>query len=125
LKALARERAIPLHMDGARLWECRAFYQRSYAEIAEGFASVYVSAYKGLGGIAGAVLAGDDDFIGEARLWRRRMGGTLIHQSPMIASAAMRLDTRLAMMDACYTRALALASALAEVPGVRVNPATP
>jgi len=125
LKALARERAIPLHMDGARLWESRAFYQRSYAEIAEGFASVYVSAYKGLGGIAGAVLAGDEDFIGEARLWRRRMGGTLIHQSPMIASAAMRLDERLPQMEACYARALALAEALAGIPGMRVNPATP
>jgi threonine aldolase len=125
LKALARERNIPLHMDGARLWESRAFYQRSYADIAEGFASVYVSAYKGVGGIAGAVLAGDEDFIGEARLWRRRMGGTLIHQSPMIASAAMRLDERLAMMEACHARALSLAGALADSPGIRVNPATP
>ena len=125
LKALACKRNIPLHMDGARLWECRAFYGRSYAEIAEGFASVYVSAYKGLGGIAGAILAGDEAFIGEARLWRRRMGGTLIHQSPMIASAAMRLDARLAMMDACYARALSLAEALTGNPGLRVNPASP
>ncbi|MFI4974328.1 MAG: threonine aldolase family protein [Caulobacterales bacterium] len=125
LKSLARQRNIALHMDGARLWECRAFYGRSYAEIADGFASVYVSMYKGLGGIAGAVLAGDEDFVAEARLWRRRMGGTLFHQSPMIASAAMRLEARLAQMDACYARALSLAEALAGVPGLRVNPATP
>ena len=125
LKSLARDRNIALHMDGARLWECRAFYGRSYAQIAEGFGSVYVSVYKGLGGIAGAVLAGDEDFIAEARLWRRRMGGTLIHQSPMIASAAMRLEARLALMDACYARTLSLAQALAGIPGFRVNPATP
>jgi threonine aldolase len=43
----------------------------------------------------------------------------------MIASAAMRLEARLAQMDACYARALSLAAALAEVPGIRVNPATP
>jgi threonine aldolase len=43
----------------------------------------------------------------------------------MIVSAAMRLEARLAQMDACYARALSLAAALAEVPGVRVNPATP
>jgi threonine aldolase len=125
LKALARQRAIPLHMDGARLWECRAFYGRPYAEIADGFASVYVSAYKGLGGVAGALLAGDKDFIAEARVWRRRMGGTLVHQSPMIASAAMRLEARLAQMDACYARALSLAEALADVRGLKVNPAKP
>jgi threonine aldolase len=125
LKALAGQRGIPLHMDGARLWECRPYYARSYAEIAAGFASVYVSVYKGLGGIAGAVLAGDEDFIAEARFWRRRMGGTLVHQSPMIASAAMRLEARLALMDACYARALSLAEALPGVPGLRVNPAKP
>ncbi len=125
LKDACRQRAIPLHMDGARLWESRAFYDRPYAEIAAGFASVYVSAYKGLGGIAGAVLAGDEDFVAEARVWRRRMGGTLIHQHPMIASAAMRLDARLAQMDALYARALTLAEALAGVPGLVVNPATP
>jgi len=125
LKALARERNIALHMDGARLWECRPFYGRPYAEIADGFASVYVSMYKGVGGIAGAVLSGDEDFVAEARLWRRRMGGTLIHQSPMIASAAMRLEARLTQMDACHTRALSLAKALAAIPGLRVNPVTP
>ena len=51
LKALAHARNIPLHMDGARLWESRAFYGRAHAQIAEGFSSVYVSVYKGLGGI--------------------------------------------------------------------------
>jgi threonine aldolase len=125
LKDACRRRGIPLHMDGARLWESRAFYGRPYAEIAEGFASVYVSAYKGLGGIAGSVLAGDEDFVAEARIWRRRMGGTLIHQHPMIVSAAMRLDARLAQMDACYARALSLAEALSAVPGLKVNPARP
>src|SRR5262249_27327174 len=52
----ARERAIPLHMDGARLWESQPFYGRSYAEIAALFDSVYVSFYKSLGGIAGSIL---------------------------------------------------------------------
>jgi threonine aldolase len=125
LKALAQQRGIPLHMDGARLWECRPYYGRSYAEIAAGFASVYVSLYKGLGGLAGAALAGDEDFIAEARFWRRRMGGTLVHQSPMIVSAAMRLEARLAMIDACYARALSLAESLSSVSGLRVNPAKP
>ncbi len=95
-------------MDGARLWECAAFYARGHAEIADGFASVYVSLYKGIGAFAGAVLAGDDDFVAEARLWRRRMGGTLHQLAPFVASAAMRFDERLATMPALFERALTL-----------------
>lgn len=125
LKAAAVARSLPLHMDGARLWESRAFYGRPYAEIADGFASVYLSTYKALGGMAGAVLAGDADFVAEARLWQRRMGGTLIHQTPMVASAAMRLDERLAVLGACYERALKLAAALGGLDRLRVNPAMP
>jgi hypothetical protein len=43
----------------------------------------------------------------------------------MIASAAMRFDERLALMDACRDRAVSLAKALSALPGVRVNPAVP
>lgn len=125
LKAIAQERKVALHMDGARLWESRAFYGKSYAEIVKGFDSVYVSVYKGIGGIAGAVLAGDEDFIANARLWQRRMGGTLIRQSPMVASAAMRFDSRLASMEACYQRTLTLAEGLRHINGIRINPAVP
>src|SRR5215211_3150991 len=49
----ARERDIALHLDGARLWEAGPFYGREYAELAGLFDSVYVSFYKGLGGLAG------------------------------------------------------------------------
>ncbi len=125
LKDKARERGIPLHMDGARLWESRAFYGKTHAEIAEGFDSVYVSMYKGIGGLAGAVLLGDEEFIATARIWQRRLGGTLVHQSPMVASAAMRFDERLSLMDTCLQRTLALAEGLKALPGVRINPATP
>ncbi|HTD05290.1 threonine aldolase family protein [Undibacterium sp.] len=125
LKDKARERGIPLHMDGARLWESRAFYGKTHAEIVDGFDSVYVSMYKGIGGIAGAVLLGEEKFIATARIWQRRLGGTLIHQSPMVASAAMRFDQRLSLMDACLQRTLALAEGLQALPGIRVNPPIP
>lgn len=125
LKAAARQRGVHLHMDGARLWESAAHYHRSHAEIAEGFDSVYVSVYKGIGALSGAVLAGSDDFVANARLWRRRMGGTLYHLSPMVVSAAMRLDERIALMPALYERTLDLAAGLAAQPALRVNPSVP
>ena len=129
LKAAAAQRGVRLHMDGARLWESAAWFGKSCAEIADGFDSVYVSVYKGIGALSGALLAGSADFVAEARLWRRRLGGTLYHLSPMVASAAMRLDERLALMPALYRRALDLAaglgSGLGSASGLRVNPRVP
>ena len=125
LKAAARERRMPLHMDGARLWESASYYGRDHAAIADGFDSVYVSVYKGIGGFAGALLAGDEDFIARARVWRRRLGGTIYHLSPLVASAALRFDERIALMPALHRRAVDLAAALAGLPGLRVNPSVP
>ena len=125
LKAATRERGVALHMDGARLWESAAFYGKDYAAIADGFDSVYVSLYKGIGAPAGAMLVGDEAFIADARLWRGRMGGTLHEAWPMLAAAAMRFDERVAMMPALYRRAVDLAAALSGRPGLRINPAVP
>ena len=125
LKAACQARGLPLHMDGARLWECGPFYGRPYAEIAAGFDSVYVSVYKGIGALAGALLAGGEDFIAQARRWRRRLGGTLVHLSPLVASAAMKIDERLALMPELVQRTQALAAGLAPLSTMRVNPALP
>ncbi len=125
LKAEAEMRDLPLHLDGARLWECRAYYDQPHAEIVAGFESVYVSLYKGLGGLSGAVLAGEADFIAEARLWQRRMGGNLVSQTATVVSTALLFDARLAALDACYARTLSLAEALAATPGLKVLPDAP
>lgn len=125
LKSVSKAQGLPLHMDGARLWECRAFYDRSYAEIADGFDSVYVSLYKGIGGIAGAVLAGSEDFIATARLWHQRMGGRLVSQSPMLVSAAMNFDARIALMEPLYARTLSFAEGLNAIDGIRTLPRVP
>lgn len=125
LTTWARQQGIPLHMDGARLWECKPFYQREYHEIAGLFDSVYVSFYKGLGGIAGAILAGPDDLIQPARIWLRRHGGNLIYLYPYILSAKLGLSRRLERMQAYHDKALELAQLLSEFPQVSVIPNPP
>jgi threonine aldolase len=121
----ARERGIALHMDGARLWECAPFYGRSYAEISDLFDSVYVSFYKGIGGIAGSALAGPADLIAEARVWQRRHGGNLIQLYPFVLSARMNLRHRLDKFTSYYERAQAVARVLAAIPGIAVKPDPP
>lgn len=123
--AAVRDRAAACHMDGARLWESQPFYGRPLPEIAALFDSVYVSFYKGLGGIAGAALAGTASFVAEARTWRRRLGGTLVEQWPMLLAAARGLELQLPRMAEYRERALELAAAFCRVPGVRVTPDPP
>lgn len=124
--AAARARSIPLHMDGARLWECGPYFApHAYADIAGLFDSVYVSLYKGIGGMSGAMLLGDADFIAAARLWQVRFGGQLPDQTAAVASAAMRFDARLLAMPRYVERAGALVQALSTVSGVSVQPALP
>ena len=62
ISAWCREQAIPLHFDGARLWEAAAGYGIAEAELASLADSVYVSYYKGLGGMGAAMVAGNSTF---------------------------------------------------------------
>jgi threonine aldolase len=121
----ARERGAAVHMDGARLWESAPYYERSYAEVAALFDSVYVSFYKGLGGIVGAALAGDKDFIAEARVWQRRHGGNLFQLYPYVLAARAGLRHHLSRFPHYHTRAVAVARALTSVPGVSLKPNPP
>jgi len=125
LKAHVRGRGAHLHMDGARLWEAAAGYGKTVKEIAAGFDSVYVSLYKGVGGLGGAMLAGSREFVDRAAEWFRRTGGNVIHRSPYVVAAAMQFDQRVAGMPACYARTLWLADVLRDFPSLRVNPARP
>jgi threonine aldolase len=125
VKAHCKARGAHLHMDGARLWEAAAGYDRPLHEITEGFDSVYVSLYKGIGGLGGAMLAGSREFVDRAAEWFRREGGNVIHRSPYVVAAAMQFDARLAAMPAYFRRTQWLYGALAAHPIIRVNPATP
>ncbi|HEY1042428.1 MAG TPA: beta-eliminating lyase-related protein [Telluria sp.] len=125
IKQHCRERGAHLHMDGARLWECAAALGRTPREIAAGFDSAYVSMYKGIGGLGGAMLLGDAAFIGRAAEWFRREGGNVIHRTPYVVAAAMQFDERLAAMPACFERTQWLYELLRDFPAIRVNPASP
>jgi threonine aldolase len=123
--AWARDRGAAVHLDGARLWECTPFYDRSPAGIAAPFDTVYVSFYKGLGGLAGCCLAGPEDVVAEVREWRTRHGGTLFALWPYAASDLAALRRRLPLMPHYFDHARAVAAALREVPRVEVVPDPP
>jgi len=123
--AFAGERGAATHLDGARLWEASAGYGRPPAEIAALFDTVYVSFYKGVGALPGCCVAGTEADVAQVKEWRRRLGGTLFGLWPGAASARRMLPTALAEMPARMEHALAIAAAVAEVPGIRVVPSPP
>lgn len=118
------DRGVPLHLDGARLWESTPYLGQELATVAELATTVYVSFYKGLDGLGGAALAGPEDVIAEVRRWQRRLGGNLYTLFPYAASARAGLRDVLPRMAAFRGRAVELAAALQEV-GYRVFPDPP
>jgi threonine aldolase len=122
LSQACRTRGVALHVDGARIWESQPWFGRPLSQIAALADSLYVSFYKGLGGLAGAALLGPADFIAEARLWRRRHGGTVYHLTAEAVSALVGLQDQLPIIPdtVAWARAFAaeLPSFIAVQPGV-------
>lgn len=124
-RAWAEEHSVPMHLDGARIWQCRPFYQKSFEEIGALFDSIYVSFYKDLGALPGCILMGPESFIKTCRMWQRRYGGNLYTLAPNIASAQIQMDRVLPVIDDWVAKAKDIAAALAACEGVRVNPNPP
>lgn len=125
ISAWCREQQVPLHVDGARLWESAPYYGCTLAEIAALADSVYLSFYKGLGGFAGCVLAGPEDFIQRVRPWQTRLAGNLFTLFPYVLAAVDGLRRHLPRMAEYHARAQRLAAALGTIDGVRVAPEPP
>ena len=123
--AWARAHGAALHLDGARLWQCGPFYRRPLREIAALFDTVYVSLYKDLNALGGCVLAGSQEVIAEARVWRVRHGGRLATFEPIALSAGRGLDEALPLMPSFVRKAQEIGAALARLDGVAVVPDPP
>ncbi|WP_226537068.1 threonine aldolase family protein [Fictibacillus halophilus] len=120
-----RVKGIKLHLDGARLFEILPFYQKSAAEVCSLFDSVYVSFYKGIGGIAGAILAGPKEFTDESKVWKRRHGGDLISLYPYVISANYYFDERVNKMGKYHEEAIVLAALYNQCYCVKTVPLEP
>ena len=88
LSALARANLIPVHMDGARLFNAATFLQEDVAAIAGFVDSVTFCLSKGLSAPFGSILAGPTVFIERARTFRRMLGG-MMRQAGIMASAGI------------------------------------
>jgi threonine aldolase len=125
ISAWCREHEVPLHFDGARLWEAAAGYGQTLRAVAALADSVYVSFYKGIGALAGCVVAGTRDGIDALEVWRTRQGAALWTSYPYALSAIDGLDRHLLRMPHYVRRARALAARLRDGRICQIHPLEP
>ena len=118
MRALADEYNVPLHLDGARLWEIAPYYQRtaskSIKDVVALFDSCYVSFYKGLGALTGAMLLGPTSFVEKAKPWRRRLGANPYTVMPYALSCQHSFRSHQGTFDARWQKLKGLVPLLME-----------
>jgi threonine aldolase len=120
--AAARARRLPVHLDGARVWNASAatgIPAATYAAVAD---TVMVCFSKGLGAPIGSAIAGTKSAIQEARGVRKMFGGGMRQVGIIAAGASYGLRHHCERLPEDHRRALRLAQAIAETPGLKLDP---
>lgn len=110
---IARERGVPVHLDGSRIFNAAAALGVAAAQIAGCADSVAVSLNKGLAAPQGAILAGSDAFIEQALRIRQMMGGGWRPAPALCAAASVALETMPQRLHADHENAVGLADGIA------------
>lgn len=121
---LARTWAIPLHLDGARLFNAAVALGVPLASLTRHADSVMVCLSKGLACPVGSLLAGTRDFIRQARQVRRIFGGGMRQVGILAAAGLVALDTMIDRLADDHARARRLAEAIHALDGFTVDLAT-
>ncbi len=119
---VARERApaLPVHLDGARIFNAAHALGVDAREIAAVADSVMFCLSKGLGAPVGSLLCGSRDFVGRARRARKMLGGGMRQVGLLGAAGLHALEHHVERLSEDHQRAARLAAALREIEGVRV-----
>jgi threonine aldolase len=121
IAAIAKDRGLATHMDGARLLNACAVSETMPRSMAAGWDSVWIDFSKGLGAPLGAVLAGSRDFIDEVWRWKQRLGGSLRQAGICAAACLYALDHNVERLADDHRHARLLAEGLAAIGGVTVQ----
>jgi threonine aldolase len=122
LSAFAHDKGIPVHMDGARLFNAAVAMRVSAAELAASVDSVMFCLSKGLSAPVGSILAGSDEFIKEARRTRKLLGGGMRQAGILAAAGIVALTEMVDRLAQDHANARRLALGLAELPGILIEP---
>jgi len=122
VEKVARSKNLKMHLDGARIWNAATTLDVKESEIASYFDSVSVCFSKGLGAPVGSALAGSNEFIMEARRYRKQFGGGMRQAGVIAAGALYALENNRKRIKEDHKNAKLLADGLSKIKGIQIKP---
>ena len=118
----AHELGLPVHLDGARVFNAATALGRPVAEVTKKFDSVMFCLSKGLGAPVGSMLLGSKAFIEKARIYRKALGGGMRQAGVLAAAGLIALEKMPARLKEDHEHAQVLARGLEQIPGIKIDP---
>jgi threonine aldolase len=112
---------IPVHLDGARIFNSIVAQNETAANLAKDVDSVQFCLSKGLGSPVGSMLLGTKDFIAEARVWRKRFGGGMRQVGILAAAGLIALTESPKLLHIDHENAKRLAEGVANIKGISID----
>ncbi|MBS3977043.1 MAG: low-specificity L-threonine aldolase [Syntrophomonadaceae bacterium] len=117
----AKKWGLKTHLDGARIFNAAVALKVPARMLAEPYDSVMFCLSKGLGAPVGSVLVGTNDWIGQARRWRKMLGGGMRQAGVLAACGVIALEKMVGRLQEDHRLARRLAEGLNKVRGISVN----
>jgi threonine aldolase len=117
----AHEINLPVHLDGARIFNASVALNETVAELSKDCDSVQFCLSKALGAPIGSMILGKKEFIDEARIWRKRLGGGMRQVGVIAAAALVALEETPKILHIDHENARVLAEGVANIKGVLVD----
>jgi len=115
------EQGIPVHLDGARIFNAATALGKPVADITKKFDSVMFCLSKGLAAPVGSMLVGSRDFIDQARKYRKALGGGMRQAGILAAAGLVALEKMPVRLHEDHANAKFLAAELAKLPGLKID----
>lgn len=119
----AHDRGLPIHLDGARIFNAAAALNTDVATLTEGYDTVNFCLSKGLCAPVGSLLVGSAEHIRQARMVRKALGGGMRQAGILAAAGLIALEDMPNRLHEDHATAKQLAQALAKIEGITIHPA--
>jgi threonine aldolase len=122
LYSVAQKNGIPVHLDGARIFNAASYLKADASEIAQYADSIMFCLSKGLCAPIGSMLVGSKSFIAAARRKRKILGGGMRQVGMMAQAGIIALEKMTRRVNEDHEQAVYLAELLSSIPGLEVHP---